>query len=114
MATSIISIIMVIFCSIVGATGSFFFKQASEKLSFKFISLITNFKLFLGFFFFGISALVYLIALRNGDLTVLYPISSLSYVWTLFIGKKLLNEKINFYKQAGIVLILAGVIIIVS
>jgi len=70
--------------------------------------------LIIGFFFFGIAALLYLIALRNGELNVLYPISALSYVWSLFIGKKFLNEKINIYKQGGVALIIIGLIFIVN
>jgi len=113
METSIFSILLVILSSILGAIGGFFFKQASAKITFKISSLIKNTRLILGFFFFGIAALVYLIAIKDGELNVLYPISALSYVWSLFIGKKILNEDINIYKKAGITLILIGVIIIV-
>ena len=100
--------------SIIGATGGYFFKQASSNLSFKISSLLKNFKLFVGFFFFGIAALLGVIALMGGELNVLYPISSLSYVWSLFIGKKILNEKINIYKLGGVGLIMIGLIFIVN
>ena len=100
MTTSTFSIILVVI--------------ASGKISFKISLLIKNFQLYIGFFFFGIAALLSIIALRNGELNVLYPISSLSYVWSLFIGKKFLNEEINIYKWGGISLIIMGLIFIVN
>lgn len=114
MPTSTFSIILVIMASVIGATGGYFFKIASGKITLSISSLIKNFKLYLGFFFFGIAALLGIIALRYGELNVLYPISSLSYVWSLFFGKKFFNEKINLYKQAGVALIILGVIVIVQ
>jgi len=113
MATNIIFILIVVFSSVIGAIGGFFFKQASGKIN-SIISAIKSKELIIGFFFFGIAALLYLIALRNGELNVLYPISALSYVWSLFIGKKFLNEKINIYKQGGVALIIIGLIFIVN
>ena len=114
MATTTFSILLAIVASIIGATGGYFFKIASGKLSLNLFLLIKNFQLYIGFFFFGIAALLSIIALRHGELNVLYPISSLSYVWSLFIGKKFLNEKINLYKWSGVGLIIIGVIFIVN
>jgi len=108
MPTTILSIILVIISSIIAGIGGFLFKGASKNLSLKFRKLLTNYKLILGFLFFGLAVIVYIIALKNGELNVIYPISSLTYVWSTLLAKKYLKEKINIYKWFGIALILLG------
>ena len=56
---------------------------------------------------FGISALKY------GELSVVYPITALSYVWTRILSKNVLNEKVVKKELIGILLIMLGVDLIV-
>ncbi len=62
-----------------------------------------------GFFVYGISALLFTYALRNGELSVLYPIWSLSFVWIFLVSMFMLNESIIIFNWLGIVLIILGV-----
>ena len=54
----------------------------------------------------------YIFALKGADLSVLYPLVSTSYVWTVVFSQKLLGEKMNKYKWIGIAAILLGVSLI--
>lgn len=108
-----IAVFCVFISSILGASGSFFFKKSTINLKFNFKALLKNKFLFLGFVCFGLSTFVYLFGLFLSKLTILYPISSLSYVWSLFIGHFLLGEKITKLKIYGIIFILAGVSLVV-
>lgn len=109
-----IAVLCVFISSFLGAFGSFFFKRASTELSLSLRIIIQNYALFLGFSLFGLSSLVYLFALNLSKLTVIYPISSLSYVWSLFIGRYLLQEKIMPLKIFGVIFITIGIAIIVT
>lgn len=114
METSVVSILLVVLSSVIGAFGGFVFKQSTKNLKFSFDGLIRNWRLVLGFFLFGIASITYIIALKGGDLNVLYPISSLTYVWSAFIARKHLEENINLFKVIGIFLIVLGSVVIVS
>ena len=113
MQISLIAIILVVISSIIGAVGGFVFNRVSQNLTFKLSRLLRNYKLVLGFFLFGLSAIIYIIALKKGDLNIIYPLSSLTYVWSTLLAKKYLNESINIHKWSGILLIILGTILIV-
>jgi drug/metabolite transporter (DMT)-like permease len=49
---------------------------------------------------------------RGGPLSVLYPLVSLGYVFTLLWSKLFFNEPLTRYKFAGLALILAGVFLV--
>ena len=65
-----------------------------------------------GFFFYGIGALIMIIAYRFGELSVLQPMLSLNYVLSIFLAVTILKEEITILKLAGVFIIIAGVIII--
>jgi len=62
-----------------------------------------------GFLCYGISLILFIIALTGGEVSVLYPMVSISYIWVAFLSMKLLNEKMNLYKWMGILFIIFGV-----
>lgn len=103
---------LVAFCSILGAMGQLFFKLGSEKLSMDLMVLMGNWKLFLGLLCYGIATVLFVISLKYGRLSVLYPIIALSYVWVALISKFYLHEVFPTIKWTGIAFILLGVIII--
>ena len=65
-----------------------------------------------GFFFYGIGALIMLLAYRFGRVSVLQPILSCSYILSCILGAAVLNETVSASKCAGIFLIMAGVTLI--
>ena len=100
--------------------GSFFvgfapilIKKGVNKIkSFKIKYFIKNYNLILGIFVYLLSYFITLPALRNGDLSILYPFMSLAYVWVCFFSIKFLNEKMNPIKWSGTIMIIIGVSII--
>jgi multidrug transporter EmrE-like cation transporter len=58
------------------------------------------------------SFVIYTIALRNGELTILYPMVSMGYLWTLVWARLIFKEPFTRNKFAGIGLILAGVVVL--
>lgn len=112
MATSLWAIILTISLTIIGSFGAFFLKLGSEKFSFNPFELLKNYKLILGFLLYGTVIPLFIIALKGGELSVLYPLVSLSYIWISIISIKFLGERMNIWKWAGIVMIIFGVSLI--
>jgi uncharacterized membrane protein len=107
--TKISSIILVLICTILISIGQLFYKFGANKLVLNFIQIITNYQLILGLLLYGISALLLIIALKHGELSVLYPIIATSYIWVAILSSIYLNELINTFKIIGISLIFLGV-----
>ena len=103
---------LVIISTIIGSVGALMFKLSSKELEKGFLMILKNMKLYFGIILYGISALFFVYALKFGELSVLYPIGALNYVWISLLSIKFLNEKINRYKWLGILLIMIGVIFI--
>ena len=65
-----------------------------------------------GFFFYGVGALVMIVAYRFGKLSVLQPILSLNYVLSMMLAAIVLKESITTIKCIGVITIIVGVILI--
>ena len=65
-----------------------------------------------GFLVYAIGAFSMILAYRYGELSVLQPINSMSYVFSTIIAIFILNEKVLFINIIGIILIISGVIAI--
>ena len=120
MNTPLLSIGLVIFASIVGSIGPILLKKATAKLtreSFTSIpallkSTLGNIQLVFGLGFYGASFIIYLFALKGADLSVIFPLVSLSYVWVSFLSIRYLNERMTALKWSGVLLIVAGAILV--
>lgn len=65
-----------------------------------------------GFVFYGVGALVMIIAYKYGKLSVLQPMLSLNYVLSIALGAMVLKEEITAWKCIGVFVIIVGVILI--
>ncbi len=66
----------------------------------------------LGFGLYGIGALIMIVAYRYGQLSVLQPMLSLNYVLSIILAAVILKEQITLLKCIGVLIIIAGVIMI--
>lgn len=103
-ATSLLAFVIVFFATIIGALGSIYLKKGSKK-----ILRIKNLKLYKGLILYAISSVLFIWALKHGDLSVLYPITSLSYVWVSFLSILMIGERMNKFKWIGVAFIMLGV-----
>lgn len=65
-----------------------------------------------GFCFYGIGAVVMIIAYRFGELSILQPMLSLNYVLSIILAAVVLKEEITIIKCIGVLVIVSGVIMI--
>jgi uncharacterized membrane protein len=112
MKTQLWAILLVFIGTIIGSFGSLFFKLGAKDLNFNIKQQLKNYKLMLGFVFYGVSSIFYISALKGGELSVIYPLVSLAYIWIIFISIKILKEKMNLLKWLGIAGIALGVVFI--
>ena len=108
MATSKYAILGIVVCTILTAIAQTLMKQASGKIGLSLISLL-NIHLILGVIIYAFAVTLLIISLKHGELSILYPIIALSFVWVTLISYFYLNESINSYKTTAIVFILLGV-----
>jgi multidrug transporter EmrE-like cation transporter len=73
------------------------------------ISLLTNVPLVAGYTLYGLFTLLMVLALREGELSLMYPIISLSYVWVTALSYFIFKDTLSPLKLVGIAGIMAGV-----
>lgn len=73
------------------------------------MAMLTNLPLLVGYTLYGISTALLVLALRNGQLSLLYPVISLTYVWVTALSVVVLKESLNPFKVLGVGIIVLGV-----
>lgn len=73
------------------------------------LGLASNWQLILGYGMHACNALLLILALREGELSMLYPIIALTYVWVNLLSMYFFGEHLNPLKVSGIALIIGGV-----
>jgi multidrug transporter EmrE-like cation transporter len=102
------SMLLVFAASVVGSFGAVFLKLGAARLNGSILSFL-NSRLLLGVALFLGSSVFYALGIRGGQLSVLYPMVSLGYIWTLLWSKLFFDEAFTSGKLVGLGLILLGV-----
>lgn len=109
---SYFAILLVFISTIFAAVGSLYLKIGSKNFNMNIVKQLKNFSLILGIFLYVISAVIFIFSLGMANVSVLYPITSLGYIWICILSVKFLKERMNPWKWAGILLIITGVVLI--
>ncbi|KGP71848.1 EamA family transporter [Pontibacillus yanchengensis] len=106
-----ISLLLVILMTLFGSLGGFFFKKAGDHpLGFNLPFLM---KVGTGGTFYLAGALLNIYLLTLLPYTVVYPITSVTYIWTMLLSAIFLHETITIKKVIGVLLISGGSILLV-
>lgn len=108
---NVINYILILIMTIMGSVASLFLKKASSFKNIK--ELLLNINLYIGGFLYLGAAILNIIVLKNMDYSMVLPLTSLTYVWTMFISYLFLKEYISKKKMIGVSFIVLGAIIIV-
>ena len=106
-----IKCILVVFMTLLGSLGAFFFKKSTVDMTGVF-SLLRVPSFYLGGFLYCSAALMNVVLLRYMDYTIVYPMGAIAYIWSLVISNRFLGEKITGKKIAGVALICVGVVLL--
>ena len=98
-----LGIILMLFCALCLCIGQLVWKLMPEY------NLIY---LFSGFAIYVTGGISMILAYRNGEMSVLQPMNSMSYVFSSVIAVLVLHENLSLKSIAGIFLIIIGVIVI--
>jgi drug/metabolite transporter (DMT)-like permease len=102
----IIPITVVFLNCILGAVAALFLKKGTAKQG------LVNKEVSIGILLYVIGAVIFIIALKYAPVSVLYPVTAATYIWSFIFAKVYLNEKITKYKIFGLCLIILGIILI--
>lgn len=102
-------VLLVSSCTILGAAAQILMKVGMTHFQPDPLALLTNIPLIAGYALYGVVTLMLVLALREGELSMLYPIIALTYVWVTLLSYTLLHEKPSLYKNVGIATIVVGV-----
>jgi len=102
------AIILVIICTIFTSVGQILMKLGTAKTG-SILEIITNIPLILGFVAYGIGAVLLIISLKYGELSLVYPFIALSFIWVSIASIYLFNEHVSIINWLGLTAILLGV-----
>lgn len=109
----ILIILLMLVSTMIGAFGSIFLKKGAERFHVKIsisgvIELLKNWRVILGLTLYALSTVGFIYLLRTEELSMLYPMTSMGYVFVTMFSVFLLKERLNIYKILGITFIVLG------
>jgi drug/metabolite transporter (DMT)-like permease len=102
--TPIWAMLLVAFCTLLLAAAQILMKQGLRSEAVLVILL--------GFILQAVAGLFITFSLKHGDLSVLYPIVALGFIWVAMAGAMLFGETLHARQYAGIAMIIIGVSLI--
>lgn len=95
--------------------GQIFWKSAAADFSFSVCGitrLVSNLNFIFGGFLYVIATVLWILILKGGELSRVYPMQSLSYIFGALAGIFLFGESITLGKIIGLIFICSGAVII--
>ena len=102
--------ILLLLMTIFSAFAGFFIKKSTNSNTI--LKIIGSKYLYIGGFLYLIAALFNIWLLKKMSYSIVVPLGGICYIWTMFISRFFLKEKIGVGKVIGILLIVSGVICI--
>lgn len=102
---------MIVAFTIVAAVAQPLFKTGANRL-FAHLTVsgaLTDVPLIVGLVLYGLGSVLMILALRHGELSVLYPLISLSYVWVSILSVVVFHETMPMIKVMGVATVITGV-----
>lgn len=95
-------------CGFVGSFGAVFLKAGAGRLELNVRSIATNWRLAAGIGAYLLSSVFFVLGMRRGELSVLYPLVALGYLWTVVWSRLFFGEPLTKAKFVALGLIIAG------
>jgi multidrug transporter EmrE-like cation transporter len=105
--------LLVLVASIFGSFGAVFLKMGAEKLKTGLLNII-SWQAAVGVGLFLLSSVFFVMGIKHGELSVLYPMVSLGYVWTLLWSRIFFKEPVTKQKFVALGMILTGIVFIAA
>ncbi len=112
MKTPVSSMMLVLAASVIGSFGAVFLKFGAMNLELTAMGMIRNWRLALGIALYLLSSAFFMAGIKNGELTILYPMVSVGYIWTMIWSRLIFKEPITRYKVIGLGMIILGIAVL--
>lgn len=104
-------------CTLIGATAQVLIKSGANHLTHPgfvgaIAGMLTNPPLFFGYALYGVFTALMVYALRDGELSILFPLIALQYVWVSILSVLIFHESMSPLKAAGVIVIVIGVAVL--
>lgn len=99
-------LIIILLFTLIGSYASYCFKKAAGKDTI--LKILSAPTLYFGGMLYVLSMLLNIYTLNYMPYNVVFPLTSLTYVWTLLIARVFLKERITHKKIIGIMLLCVG------
>jgi drug/metabolite transporter (DMT)-like permease len=111
-------------CTLLGATAQIFIKVGANGSNVgaswttaagvwtNLFAMASNPHLVFGYGLYAIMTVLFVVTLRDEELSVVYPVIALTYVWVTMLSVFFFHEAVNWFKAAGVVLIVSGVAVL--
>ena len=112
MTTPVSAMAWVTFGAFIGSLAAVGFKAGAKQLELNVLSLLKNWQLAAGVAGYLLSSVFFVLGLRRGELSVLFPMVSTGYIWTMLWSKLFFKEPLTRGKFVGLALILTGCVLL--
>ncbi|MGH9661176.1 MAG: hypothetical protein ACRD96_21695 [Bryobacteraceae bacterium] len=114
------SVVLVFFCTFIGAAAQILMKFGANRLPPLSMTtlwghlpaVVLNLPQLAGVSCYGLFTLLLIFALRDGELSILYPVIALNYVWVTLLSLYFFGETLNVFKALGVTAIVSGVVLL--
>jgi len=105
---------LVFLSTLLSATGQILIKTGANVLRPDILAIITNVPLIVGYCLYGLAAVMLVVSLKYGELSVLYPIYAMNFIWVAIASPIFFpdTDYMNALKWAGVLAVVLGVIAI--
>jgi multidrug transporter EmrE-like cation transporter len=111
MRTSITAIILVLVSTLFMTAGQVSWKIALRDI--QGIAVIVSGPFLIGCLFYAVAAVLFISALRNGELSVIYPVTATSFIWVALVTPMFFPaDVVTTIKWVGVIAVLFGVSLI--
>jgi drug/metabolite transporter (DMT)-like permease len=102
------AIVAVLLCTLFFSAAQIFYKFGIKNLTWSTQGILLNYNIWVGLFLYAVGAAIMIVALRYGELSVLYPLIASGYVWVALLSAYLFHEPLSAVKWIGIGILIAG------
>ncbi len=106
----IVYFLLLVLMTLMGSVAALFLKKASGFTDL--IGLLTNINLYLGGGLYCLAAVINIFILRYIEYSVVLPLTSFTYIWTMILSALIFKEKITVKKAVGVSLIVIGAVFV--
>lgn len=108
-----LGMILLLVTTLAGSVGALYLKKAMDNMpELSLGNVLRSGAAYLGLFFYIVSAVTNIILLGAFEYSIVFPMTSLTYVWTAMISVFIFRERLTLNKGIAILLIIIGVFVI--